>query len=203
MSHIIPQLKEKIHQLLLYKTEGFFVDIGAHNGLALSNTKFLEDLGWDGVCIEPHPIVFKELLNNRKCEKINCAVWKEDTKVNFLLLTGYTEMLSGIYESYDPRHYNRIQRELQQHGGSCEMIEIDARRFESIVNRKHIDFLSIDTEGSELQILEQVDFNQFSIGSICIENNFHESKFNNFFAQRGYELYANVGIDYLYKKITQ
>ncbi len=201
MSNTIPQLEEKIHQLLSYKTEGYFVDIGAYDGVAISNTKFLEDLGWEGVCIEPHPIVFKELLNNRQCEKVNCAIWKEDTRVNFLSLTGYTEMLSGIYESYDPRHYNRILTELQHYGGTSEMIEIDAKKFESVVSRKHIDFLSIDTEGSELQILEQIDFSAYDIGLICIENNFFESRFNDFFKVRGYELSANVNIDYLYTKV--
>jgi FkbM family methyltransferase len=200
MSYTNPELEKKIHEFFNFKTDGFFVDIGAHNGLSLSNTKFLEDAGWNGICIEPHPNVFNQLVENRKCQKVNCALWDKDTKVNFLSLSGYTEMLSGIYESYDSRHYNRILNELNHHGGQSEMIEIDAKRFESVVDRKKIDFLSIDTEGSELQILSQIDFNKFDIGLICVENNFFEKKFDDFFRERGYELYTNIFIDYLYVK---
>lgn len=200
MSHTNPELEKKIHELFNYKTEGFFVDIGAHNGISLSNTKFLEDVGWDGICIEPHPNVFKQLIENRKCQKVNCALWNEDTKVNFLSLSGYTEMLSGIQESYDSRHYNRIMNELRVHGGNSEMIEIEAKKFESVVDRKQIDFLSIDTEGSELQILERINFNEYDIKVICIENNFFEERFNEFFKERGYKYYTNVFIDYLYVK---
>jgi FkbM family methyltransferase len=200
MSYTNPELEKKIHELFNFKTDGFFVDIGAHNGLSLSNTKFLEDAGWDGICIEPHPNVFKQLVENRKCQKVNCALWDKDTKVNFLSLSGYTEMLSGIYESYDSRHYNRILNELRHHGGQSEIIEIDAKKFESVIDRKKIDFLSIDTEGSELQILSQIDFNKFDIRVICVENNFFEKKFDDFFRERGYELYTNIFIDYLYVK---
>ena len=200
MSYTNPELEQKIHELFNFKTEGFFVDIGAHNGISLSNTKFLEDLGWDGICIEPHPNVFKQLVDNRKCKKVNCALWNEDTKVNFLSLSGYTEMLSGIYESYDTRHYHRILNELNTHGGNSEMIEIDAMKFESVVDKKNIDFLSIDTEGSELQILEKINFNEYDIKVICIENNFFDENFNVFFKERGYEYYTNVFIDYLYVK---
>jgi FkbM family methyltransferase len=200
MSYTNPELEKKIHELFNFKTDGFFVDIGAHNGLSLSNTKFLEDIGWDGICIEPHPNVFKQLIENRKCEKVNCALWNEDTKVNFLSLSGYTEMLSGIQESYDSRHHNRIMNELASYGGSSEIIEIDAKKFESVVSRKQIDFLSIDTEGSELQILERINFNEYDIKVICIENNFFEEKFNDFFRERGYRYHSNVFIDYLYVK---
>jgi FkbM family methyltransferase len=200
MSYTNPELEKKIQELFNFKTDGFFVDIGAHNGISLSNTKLLEDLGWDGICIEPHPNVFKELIKNRKCQKVNCALWSEDTEVNFLSLSGYTEMLSGIYESYDSRHYNRILNELRTHGGNSEIIKIDAKKFESVVGRKKIDFLSIDTEGSELQILERINFNDYDIKVICIENNFFEEKFNEFFNERGYQYHTNVFIDYLYVK---
>lgn len=200
MSYTNPKLEEKIHELLNHKTNGFFIDIGAYDGVAISNTKFLEDMGWDGICIEPHPNVFKRLEKNRRCKLVNCALWHEDTKIKFLSLSGYTEMLSGIYDSYDPRHYNRIQNELRQFGGNSEIVEIDANKFETVVENTEIDFLSIDTEGSELQILERIDFEKYKIKLICIENNFYEKKFIDFFNNRGYQLNCNIGIDYLFVK---
>jgi len=197
----IIELENKILEIFNFKKNGYFVDIGAYDGVSISNTKFLEDLGWDGMCIEPHPNVFKLLTSNRNCTCINCAIWNENKKVNFLSLSGYTEMLSGIVESYDMRHYGRIQSELNHFGGSSEILEVDAKKFEDVVSKTEIDFLSIDTEGSELQILEQIDFNKYVIKVICVENNFHESKFNDFFTSKGYKLYGSVNIDYLYVKI--
>lgn len=201
MSDRILQLENKIHEFFNFKPDGFFVDIGAYDGVSISNTKFLEDLGWDGICVEPHPNVFKKLIENRKCKKVNCAIWNENTEVNFLSLSGYTEMLSGIYESYDSRHHQRVLSELQLYGGNSELIKINANTFDTIVDITNIDFLSIDTEGSELQILEQINFEKFDIKLICVENNFHEKKFDDFFNKKGYELYSRINIDYLYAKI--
>ena len=130
------ELENKIIEIFQSKKNGYFVDIGAHDGLSISNTKILEDLGWSGICIEPHPKVFKSLIENRTCECINCAIWNEDTKIKFLSLSGYTEMLSGILDSYDIRHYNRILSELSTHGGNSETIEIDAKKFDTIVKEK-------------------------------------------------------------------
>jgi FkbM family methyltransferase len=197
----ILQLENKIHEFFNFKPNGFFVDIGAYDGVSISNTKFLEDLGWDGICVEPHPNVFKKLVENRKCKKVNCAIWNENTEVNFLSLSGYTEMLSGIYESYDSRHYQRVLSELQLYGGNSELIKIKANTFDTIVDNTNIDFLSIDTEGSELQILEQINFEKFDIKLICVENNFYENKFDDFFHKKGYKLYSTINIDYLYAKI--
>jgi len=200
MSGYIIEIKNNILEIFKNKSTGYFVDIGAYDGLSISNTKFLEEIGWTGVCIEPHPNVFKRLVENRNCECINCAVWHENTEVEFLSFTGYTEMLSGIKDSYDERHYNRILSELRTYGGNQELIKIKANKFEDIVKIKEIDFLSIDTEGSELEILSRIDFNEFNIKVICIENNFHEQKFIDFFVDRGYKLYNNINIDYFFIK---
>jgi FkbM family methyltransferase len=196
-----PDLENDILNLSGNKKDGFFVDIGAHNGIEGSNTKYLEEIGWSGICIEPHPHVFESLKKNRKCESLNCAIWEIDTTVNFMAISGYSEMLSGIIESYDPRHSERIQRELQIYGGSSEIVEVDARRFDSIVKNTTIDFLSIDTEGSEMHILKQVDFSLYDIKLVCIENNFGDSSFLNFFEEKGYKFFKTyLGCDQLYYK---
>src|SRR3972149_7086762 len=53
-------------------TNGFFVDIGASDGIKFSNTYFFEKmLGWNGVCVEPLPDIYKRLIKNRNCICIN------------------------------------------------------------------------------------------------------------------------------------
>jgi FkbM family methyltransferase len=200
MSHSISEIIETVLELFPNKNDGYFVDIGAYDGVSISNTMFLEELGWSGICIEPHPKVFERLISNRNCRCVNCALWYEDTTVDFLSLTGYTEMLSGIKQSYDERHYNRILSELNSYGGHKEIIKIEAKKFDKLDINKKIDFLSIDTEGSELEILSTIDFNLYEIKVICIENNFYEQRFSDFFTERNYKLYKNVNIDYFFVK---
>jgi hypothetical protein len=55
--------------------KGFYVEIGANDGVTFSNTKTLEDLGWDGICVECNPQAFEKLDENRTCKKIQCAVY--------------------------------------------------------------------------------------------------------------------------------
>lgn len=194
---------EPIIEELVGKEKGYFVDIGAHDGISGNNTIYFEKKGWEGVCIEPHPKVFPLLQRSRNCQLENCAVWQSDTDVMFLAVTGYAEMLSGIMESYDPRHYQRIQREVAGMGGSTELVKIPARKFSSIVTQKDIDFLSIDTEGSEMNILRNVDFNEYDIRVICIENNFMDPAYEEFFRERGYTLHStHLGCDQIYVKNT-
>lgn len=168
--------------------KGYYVDIGAHDGITGSATKYFEELGWDGVCVEPLPAVFEQLKKNRTCKIENCAIWKSEGHTDFMEIEGYSEMLSGIVESYDPRHVSRINRELEHFGGKQTLIRVRTRRFEDVVDRNVIDFMSLDTEGSELQILETIDFEKFDIRVISVENNFMDPAFETFFVQRGYRL---------------
>ena len=137
---------------------GQFVDIGAHDGMTYSNTWFFEKhRKWHGVCVEPNPAVFKRLMANRLCTTLNCCVSDTAGQVRFQKITGYSEMLSGIVDKYEVEHVQRIRDELQEHGGSSEIISITARTFADIATEhglSEINYLSIDTEGGELEILQ-------------------------------------------------
>jgi hypothetical protein len=82
------------------KNDGVFVEFGAHNGLGC--TKYFEDLGWQGICIEPHPILFEELKKNRKAICLNCAISNENKSSKFLQINyPGPDCLSGIYTQRD------------------------------------------------------------------------------------------------------
>ena len=70
------------------------------------------DLGWDGICIEPHPEAFDKLKKTRNTKLYNCCVSNEEKEIDFLVVNGYAEMLSGIFSDYDPLHIKRIDDEL-------------------------------------------------------------------------------------------
>src|SRR5688572_20755153 len=66
-----------IGDVLFRGREGVFVDVGARDGKVLSNTLYLESLGWTGIAIEPHPDFYAELQQLRSCRTVNVAAGRE------------------------------------------------------------------------------------------------------------------------------
>ena len=76
-------LSERIFQ---NKRNGYYVDVGAHDGISLSNTYFFEkELGWNGVCIESNSLVYQKLIQNRNCHNLNYCLTNSNERKNFLL----------------------------------------------------------------------------------------------------------------------
>lgn len=181
-------------------SNGYFVNIGANDGVSIDNTLLFEQVGWSGVCIEPNPEIFKKLIVNRKCICHNVALSDSDGVVNFLSISGYSEMLSGILEFYDSRHMQRVDNELNMYGGSKNIIQIESRMFSSLNLNKNIDYVSIDVEGAEMKILESIDFENYDIKVLSVENNFAESHIINFMYSVGYDLDCVLHADNIFVK---
>lgn len=181
------------------KKNGFFIDIGAHDGISLNNTYFFEKLGWSGICIEPTPYVFEKLSKNRNCELLNIALSDITGEMDFMVLSGYTQMLSSLINNYDPRHINRINGEMgiKYEGslGSKEIIKIKTNTFMSLNTPKVIDFVSLDVEGSEMNILRGIDFNEKLIKVITVENNYHDKTINDILENNGFIVNNHLGCD--------
>lgn len=189
-----------LNEIFPNKTDGYYVDIGANDGISLSNTKKMEELGWNGICIEPHPKRFSELLQNRRCLCYNTAVSDKNDLLDFLCVEGYSQMLSGILENYDKRHLDRIENEINLYGGEKSIIKVQSRRFSEIVNKVNIDYVSIDVEGSELNILNSIDFSKHNIKCFSIENAYDSNELNLFLIDRGYMLVNSMGCDVFFVK---
>ena len=200
-----PQPWEWILDNIQFKTNSpFYVDVGANDGIQSSNTGYLEmDLGWNGICIEPHPEAFARLQNNRICKKYNCCISESNEEVDFLMVNGYAEMLSGILTEYDPKHIERIEKDIREAGGSREIVKIPSRSLTSILeenNIVNINYLSVDTEGSELSVLKSIDFNKFNIEVISVENNNYHDYVKDFLISKNYQFILKVCADEIYIK---
>ena len=194
-------LDEKIFKR---KTNGYFIEIGANDGIKFSNTYFLEkNRGWTGICIEPHPFAFEKLKKNRTAIAINACVADSENETDYLQIEGYGEMLSGLINKYDDRHIKRIERDLKIHGGSRQIVKVPCLRLDSIIvqnNVTHVDYCSIDTEGGELDILRTIDLTQHDISLISVENNYYLKELKKFMKDLKYKLIGRVGADEFYKK---
>lgn len=160
------------------KRNGMFVEVGSSDGVTINNTLFFEKhLGWKGICMEPIPNQFDKLRKNRSCMCIEGCAYHKNGTVKFNLLEGYTQDLSGITASYPEKHLQRIDREMKTMGGERKEIDVATYRLDKLFkdnNIKHIDYLSIDTEGSELQVLQGIDFDEVVIDAISVEENYEE-----------------------------
>ena len=195
-----------IDNFLLYgKREGVFVDIGAYDGVALSNTCYFErELGWTGICIEPNPCAFESLARNRKCLWLNCGIGRQEEALEFLKLPGDLDLGSGFIKYFDDSSVYKDKafiEEVKNDGG--EVISVPVRRLNDLLAEHHvtrIDYLSIDTEGADFEILSSIDLDAFDIQVIGIENSRFGDRIISFLSKRGYELRAVLGADEIYMK---
>jgi FkbM family methyltransferase len=152
---------------------GFFVEFGATNGKSLSNTFLLEKhFGWTGILCEPARRWLPELQKNRTAKiDVRCVYSSSELKVNFLETDmGELSTIEGFGED-------------DEHSGTREVnhsYEVVTVSLLDLLNDhgapKHIDFLSIDTEGSEFEILDAFDFSQYSFGAIAVEHNYSATR---------------------------
>lgn len=165
------QLNQDIFALLANRfIPGFFVEIGANDGFTLSNTVYLEEhFEWNGLLVEANP-QYRDSLNKRKARSIISAVVEEQ---------GYYEFCSaglygGIAELLDNTH-----KKMTQNGAS---ITVWGTTLEQILEAngapETINFISIDVEGAELPIVDQMcrlQNHRFVCG--CIEYNARQADY--------------------------
>ena len=186
----------------LNKSNGVFVDIGAHNGKTDSNSLFFENQGWEGFCIEPNPEMFKELQNLRKCKCLPYAISDKNEILQFFQIKDENlSVLSGLVNEFSQKAINRINEYDLEINQTFDYIDVECKTFESLIDVYNIDFLSLDTEGNELKILQSIDFEKYNIDVITVENNDYDDKFLNFLTTKNYNFITRLGCDELYKKI--
>lgn len=190
------------------KKNGVFVDVGAHDGKTISNTYFFEKyLNWTGICIEPILERYVELVKNRNCICHHCCVYNKNGTVKFMENTGYSEMLSGIKDTYDVRHKYRLEKEQKLFGGKTMVIEKPAYTLSTLLrinNIKNVDLLSVDTEGSEFEVLQGLDFNEHNVTVITVENNYPDTfyRVDDLLTKNNYEKIESISGDEVYIKIN-
>jgi len=191
------------NMFLRERKTGIYVDVGASDGVTISNTLAFENRGFEGLCIEPRDDAFTELRRNRKCycEKVGISdVPKEN--VEFLNIKGYGKSLSGIVSEYDPRHLQRIKDEsTHPKHESAETIYIQTVTLQSLLDKygwDTVDFLSVDTEGNEMKVLKSIDWKRTRVNVITVENNYRENNIRRFLINKGFKLCTQLGADEVY-----
>jgi FkbM family methyltransferase len=154
---------------LHFKRDGYFVEFGAANGLELSNTYMLEkELGWTGILAEPAHIWHDDLLKNRSCHiSFDCVWTKSHEEIEFNEVSAAE--LSTIDAFSDSDGHSQTRAEGKKYKVyTCSLLDL-LKKYKA---PQEIDYLSIDTEGSEFEILSAFDFDAYKIKVITCEHNF-------------------------------
>jgi FkbM family methyltransferase len=200
------QLKQDIEVITLYnkKTNGYFVEIGAYDGIDLSNTYLLEtQYNWKGICVEPIPAHFEKLVKNRPSSIcFQEAIYKKSGLTLNFDIADQNNMLSGISNHID-KHKSVV--DLQK-----TTIQVKTMTLLDLLDKANaphfIEYLSLDTEGSELEILKPFDYNKYIFGVIHVEHNFIEprrSQIKELLLSKGYKYVSENHWDdfYIHKSI--
>ena len=157
--------------------KGAFLSIGENDGQTLSNVRALAELGWCGVMVEPAPLAFAKLKQLYSKEKkgcfytYNCAIGDHNGTGQLfdsgtLLNSVDTSLVSTLIESEKSRFASLV---------NYTPVEVQVYKWKTFLNRltiKKFDFISIDAEGFDLSILEQMDLTE--VRCLCIEFNGNE-----------------------------
>jgi FkbM family methyltransferase len=194
-----------VDEYLNQKENGFFIEVGAHDGNSASNTLFFErHRNWKGICIEPGPEEFEKLNENRKSINVNACVSDYNGESEYTYIKGYSMMLSGLSENYNQSHQQRIHSEVNHYGGEVNKITMPVKTLQSILDENGItdvDYCSIDTEGSELNIVKSIDYEKTNIKIFSIENNYGDTTIKDFLESKGYTHYAKIQWDDIFIKL--
>lgn len=165
--------EEQIILQLLKDTKGRLLDIGAYDGKTFSNTYQLLLNGWNGVLVEPAPSVILNLINNTqeikdRLEIINAAI--VPNKVHDLL--EFNDSMGDAVSTSDTKHY-----ELWKKAVNFRKVFVSTITIQDIFRTfgTKFEFVNIDVEGQNLEILKTIPFTEMNTKLVCVE---HEYKYD-------------------------
>lgn len=170
-------------QVFQRRRTGYFIEVGAYDGVTLSNTFFLEQMGWNGLLVEPIlPLCQKAAVTRPRSRVIHAACSKRGSHGTAKFTVAQNVPVLSFLQA-DQEHIDRCKRE----GAQLVEIEVPVVTLTDILlnERKspapvgtpwvpkvgwRIDLVSIDTEGCELDVLDGFDLKRFKPRILVIEN---------------------------------
>lgn len=180
---------------------GNCIDIGASDGMNGSNTYFFEKNGWDCICVEANPNYADAAKKIRK-NVFNFGISNIDKKdADFMIYTLYDGSETAISSlTIDSRLENQLNNLIK----STSIIQIEILTLDTLLDSinycKKIDFVSIDTEGTEIDVLGGFDLLRWKPEILVIENNYKDVIISEYASKYNYEkMEIELGVNQLYK----
>lgn len=149
-----------LKELFDQKKKGTYVDIGANHPFRFSNTNWAYVRGWRGINIEPDLVNYELLKHIRKEDiNLNCGISDKETQLDYYV---FRENVLNTF----------CEDEIENRDNIIEIRKIPVRRMDSVLREydiHEIDYIDIDVEGMELQVLNSIDWESVNIRCILLE----------------------------------
>ena len=198
LDHFIQKKNIKVLKKNLSKRIDFYVDVGAYHPIQRNNTMLLYLNGWEGINIDISDFSIK-LFNHLRSRdsNLNLAISNKEGNVEMFYQKKLSQ-LSTIKKEYANKSFQ----------GNIKTKEINSKTLTSVLNDskfkgKKIDFLDIDVEGADIDVLESLDFHKYSPELICvevIEKNNEDSQIFKFLKKRGYQKIWSGVFSHVFKR---
>lgn len=173
--------------------KGVCVEVGAANGIKGSNTLYFEQRGWNVLCIEPNPEHIDSLLKHRKNNLFFACAEKEGTFPLTVFKVGERNISSSLTSLNPDKRLVESHRDIINESYT---VDVNVKTLTDVLNnhatstqfglQKSIDFISIDTEGTELNVLQGFNFEYYDVKLFVIENNYNDPEIEELMKSKGY-----------------
>ncbi|XP_052788471.1 uncharacterized protein LOC128223220 [Mya arenaria] len=195
-----------VDKLLEQKRNGFFIELGAHDGESTSNTLYLEkERGWTGLLIEANPVVYEKLLKkNRNSYTLNCCISNDLPEMTFTMASYLSSSNATMSASQRRKIKSAGIGHTDKNYGKTAVVACQAfQDIMSAIGVHHVDFFSLDVEGAELYILQSIDWNRVNIDVFVIETDMSDEYRDDiirFMKKQGYEHIGPFHYDDVFRK---
>jgi len=146
------------------KRDGYYVDVGSADGVVHSNTYIFDRMGWKGICIDPFPTN----MGKRTCQMFRQPVFSESGKKVSFRAAGENGGIVDTMNRYKDANSN------------AQVVEFVTATLDEILDKakapRHIDYVSIDVEGAELDALRGFSLDKYEVDAFTIEHNNEKDK---------------------------
>lgn len=188
---------------------GYFIEVGANNGIAQSNTKHFELFHrWRGILVEPYPANFERLKITRRRASVPvhaaCVSFEYPKKTVDLFYSNLLTIAQGLESDKPDAEAWALGAEfLLAPGEKVVKFSAPAKTLNSILIESGapttIDLFSLDVEGSEIEVLKGVDFDSFQFSNILVESD-SPQKIIEFLESKYYKIVRQLSEhDYLFQ----
>ncbi len=156
-----------VAETLQFRRDAYFLEFGAFDGVTASNTLALErDLGWSGIVVEANPTYYPSVCKNRKCITMNAALWGTSRQS--------LEMVDAHGLSSLKQYMNVDNNQSKREEIALRHFNIDSLNPTELLRRfnapQRIEYLSLDVEGCEYDVITAIDFAYYQIAMITAEH---------------------------------
>lgn len=198
---------------LFYKeniTKPTYLDIGANHPSYISNTYYFYIRGSSGICIEPNPSLFKKFKKVRPLDTVlNIGVGvTEEQEADFYMFPDYAHGLS-TFSRKEALYWQEVGMDKIGKINFEKVLKVPLLPVNTIIQRYFNvipDFISIDIEGLDLEILQSIDFNLYRPLVFCVETlgydanqkEYKKSEIIEYLIEKDYRVYADTGINTIF-----